>query len=391
MSFSGLSTNKLFTPNLIGEDVSEIIRTLTPFESPFLDWIGDAGDFAVNTKHEFIEDFLSPRTIIASTAVNSATAATGIQINGLSEALTIGQILEITGIAPEFLQVTSIVAGGNSILVNRNYDGSGVGSLAAGGTIRVKAPTAEEGHEHSGLNTAHLGNRRANTVGYFNIEIGATGTSRAVRLYGGDSYEMTRAKKLRELPALLEAEVLTGVLNNTNSLGTSTATRTMQGLRTMIQSPANNIPVNSSVVDASFTANPHLYIGDAFQNIFNNGASTTETWGIIADAQYFRDISNLNDTKVFDSSRDEFFKRVIRNYTGPFGSATVFLSRALRTRELMIIPRERVRVLPLQSRNFTYVEMGATGDNTKGELVGEYVVEGYHTGAMARIRTTSPA
>src|SRR5262249_46054699 len=153
---------------------------------------------------------------------------------------------------------------------------------------------------------------------------------------------------------LLEAEVLTGVLNNTNSLGTSTATRTMQGLRTMIQSPANGLaPVNSSVVDASFSANPHLYIGDAFQNMFNNGASTTETWGIIADSQYFRDISNMNDTKVVDSSRDEFFKRVIRNYTGPFGTATVFLSRALRTRELLIVPRERVRVLPLQSRNFT--------------------------------------
>jgi hypothetical protein len=35
--------------------------------------------------------------------------------------------------------------------------------------------------------------------------------------------------------------------------------------------------------------------------------------------------------------------------------------------------------------------MGATGDNVKGELVGEYVVEGYHTGAMARVRTSSPA
>jgi hypothetical protein len=203
-------------------------------------------------------------------------------------------------------------------------------------------------------------------VGYFNIEIGATGTSRAVNLYGGDSYDMARAKALRELPALLEAEVLTGVWNGTNSLGTSTATRTMQGLRTMIQSPANGTPVNSSVVDASFSANPHLYIGDAFQNMFNNGAATTETWGIIADAQYFRDISNMNDTKVQDSNQSELFKRVIRNYTGPFGQATVFLSRSLRTRELLIVPRERVRVLPLQGRNFDYLEMGADGRQHQG-------------------------
>jgi hypothetical protein len=390
MAFSGLSTSKYFTPNLIGEDVSEIIRTLSPYEAPFLDWLGDPTGFATNTKHEFIEDFMSPRAIINSTAINSATAATGIQINGLGDALTVGQVLEMTGIAPEYMQITSIVSGGNSILVSRNYDAGGIGSLAAGNVIRVKAPSAEEGHEHAGLSTAHLGNRRANTVGYFNVEIGATNTGRNVTLYGGDSYEMLRAKKLRELPALLEAEVLTGVWNGTNSLGTATATRTMQGLRSMIQSPANNVPVNSSVVDASFSANPHLYLGDAFMNIFNNGAATTETWGIIADAQYFRDISNMNDTKVLDSNRSELFQRVIRNYVGPFGQATVFLSRALRQRELLIVPRERVRVLPLQSRSFSYLEMGLTGDNLKGELVGEYVVEGYHTGAMARIRTSSP-
>ena len=385
MAFSGLSTNKLFTPNLLAEDVSEVFKTLTPYEAPFLDWLGDPSDFATNTKHEWIEDFLRPRTIINSTAIASATAATGFQINGLGEALTVGTILENAGITPEYLQVTSIVAGGNSILTSRNYDGSGIGSLAAGGTLRVKAPTAEEGHEHAGLHTARLGNRRANTVGYFNIEIGETGTGRSVKTYGGDSYEMARAKALKELPALLEGEVLTGVWNGTNSLGTSTATRTMQGLRAQITA------INSTVVDSSFSANPHLYLGDALQGAFGNGASTTETWGIIADQQYFRDISNMNDTKVTDSNQSELFKRVIRNYTGPFGTATVFLSRNLRTRELIIVPRERVRVLPLQGRSFAYEEMGKTGDNTKGMLVGEYVVEAYHTGAMARIRTSSPA
>ena len=386
MAFSGMSTNKYFTPNLVGEDVSEIIRTLAPYEAPFLDWVGDADGFATSTKHEFIEDFLRPRTIIASTAVNSATAATGIQVNGLGEALTIGTILENTTKDPaEFMQVTSIVSGGNSILVSRNYDGSGIGSLVAGGTLRVKAPTAPEGDEHAGLHTARLGNRRANTVGYFKIEIAATGTAMGVNLYGNDSYDRQRAKVLSEVPALLEAEVLTGVLNSTNSLGTATATRTMQGIRAQLTS------INSSVQDASFSANPHAYLGDVMQQAFNNGAATTESWGIVAGTQYFRDISNLNDTKVQDSNAREVFKRVIRNYEGPFGQCTVFLSRALASRELFIIPRERVRVLPLQGRNFVYREMGLSGDNLKGMIVGDYTNEVYHPSAMARIRTASPA
>jgi hypothetical protein len=385
MAFTGMSTNKYFTPNLVGEDVSEVIRTLAPYEAPFLDWLGDPDGFATNTKHEFIEDFLRPRTIINSTAIASATAATGFQVNGLAEALTIGTILEITGPTPERLQVTSIVSGGNSVLCSRNYDAAGIGSLAAGSTIVVRAPSAPEGDEHAGLHTARLGNRRANTCGYFKIEIGATGTAMGVNLYGGDSYERARAKVLRELPAILEAEVLTGVLNGTNSLGTATATRTMQGIRGQLTA------VNSTVVDASFSANPHLYLGDALQAAFNNGAATTETWGIVAGAQYFRDISNLNDTKVQDSNQSELFKRVIRNYSGPFGQCTVFLSRALQNRELLIVPRERVRVLPLQARNFVYKEMGLSGDNLKGMIVGDYVNETYHPSAMARVRTSSPA
>ena len=83
MAFSGMSTNKYFTPNLIGEDISDVISTLTPYEAPFLDWLGDPDGFATSTKHEFIEDFMRPRTIINSTAINSATAATGVQDVGI--------------------------------------------------------------------------------------------------------------------------------------------------------------------------------------------------------------------------------------------------------------------------------------------------------------------
>jgi hypothetical protein len=196
------------------------------------------------------------------------------------------------------MQVTSIVSGGNSILARRNYDGGGIGSLAAGGTIVVKAPSAPEGDEHNGAAHGAAGQPARERGGLLQGGDRRDWHRAGVNLYGGDSYENSRARRcLREVPALLEAEVLTGVWNATNSLGTATATRTMQGIRGQLTS------VNSTVVDASFSANPHLYIGDAMQNAFNNGAATTETWGIVAGPQYFRDISNLNDTKVQDSNR----------------------------------------------------------------------------------------
>lgn len=383
MAFSGLSTNALFTANLEGEDISPLLYALSPYESPFLDWLGDSDGFvAQSPKHEFIEDFLRPRYIINSTAINSATAATGIQVNGLGESLTVGTILENESSTPELMQVTSIAAGGNSILVSRAYDAGTTGSLVAGSQLFVRWPAAEEGHEHAGLHTRRVGNRRANTVGYFSVEIAATGTAigTSANQLGNDSYENQRAKVFREIPGLLESEVLRGVLNGTNSLGTTTATRTMQGIRTQLTS------INSTVSANSFAANPHLYIGNVWDQTYQNGAGTDETWAIVAGRTFFRNIADLNDTKVQDSNEREVFKRYIRTYTGPFGQATVILARALPATELLLVPRERLRVMPLQNRSFQYIEMGKSGDNTKGMAVGEYTLELHHQSAMARLR-----
>jgi hypothetical protein len=368
MAFSGLSTNKDFTVNLAAEDLSPIIATLAPYEAPFLNWLGDPDVMATSTKHEFVEDFLRPRYIIASTAVASATAATTFQVNGLGEALTVGTLLE-NETAAEVMQVASIL-GANSISVTRNYDNSGIGSLAAGGSFFVRWPAAEEGHEHTGSHAARRGNRRANTVGYFSIEIAASGTQ-------DDS---ARGKIFTEIPGLLESEVIRGVLNNTNSLGTSTATRTMQGLRGQITG------INSTVSATSFNANPHLYIGNIWEQVFQAGASESETWALVCGRTFYRDISNMNDTKVQDSNEREKFKRVIREYAGPFGNAAVLHSRAMPATELMLVPRERIKVVPLRGRSFFYEEMGKSGDNRKGLVTGEYTVEAHHPSAMGRLR-----
>jgi hypothetical protein len=382
VAFSGISTNRLFTPNLIGEDISSIIATLAPVEAPFLDWLGDGGTFAISTKHEYVMDYLRPHYLIASTAIASATANTAFQVNGLGQAVSVGTLLENESANPEIMQVVSIV-GANSIVVSRNYDGAATGSLVAGGQLYVRGPAGLEGQEHSGEHTARPGTRTANTVGLFNIPIAVSGTQAAIgrNTLGMESFESSRAKLFKQAPSDLEKEVLRGVLNTTNSLGTTSATRTMKGVRSHLTA------VNSTIAASSFSANPHKYIGDVWQSAFNNGASADEEWGIVAGYTWYRDISNLNDTKVYDSTMDENFKRVITMYQGPMGRARVFPSRVLPASELIIVPRQRVRVVPLTGRNFTYEELGRSGDNTKGQVIGEYTVEVHHPDAMARAHT----
>lgn len=382
MAFSGLSTNLLFTNNTVGEDLSTVIATLAPIEAPFLDWLGDSNVFATSTKHEYVEDFMRPHYITVSTAVNSATAATGIQINGLGLALTVGTILENESAAPEVMQVSSI-PGANSILVTRAYGGGTTGSLAAGGQLYVRAPAGLEGADHTGANTQRLGTRTANTVGLFQVEIAASGTQLAIanNTLGNDTLDSNRAKNIRQVLSDLEKEVIRGVWNSTNSLGTSAQTRTMKGIRNFVST------VNSTVTAASFAANPHLYIGNVWEQAYSNGAAETERWGIVAGRTWYRDISNLNDTKVQDTNRSEMFKRVIRSYEGPFGNCDVFLSRALPASELLIVSADRCKVVPLQGRTFQVLPMSISGDNRKEMIVGEYTIELHHESAMARMHT----
>ena len=180
-----------------------------------------------------------------------------------------------------------------------------------------------EGADHSGADTRRLGTRQANTLGLFRMEIAESATSLEAGLLS-DSYDTRVRKAFTSILYSLENEVIRGKWNAANSLGTATTTRTLKGIKTFLTT------INSAITASSFAANPHLYIGDAWEQAWSQGANVgTETWGIVAGSTFFRNLSDLNDTKVSDSNEREEFKRVIRRYTGPFGTAELFLGRTL--------------------------------------------------------------
>lgn len=377
MAFSGLASNELFAANDIQRSIAEIVRGLSPKEIPFIDWIGDSGRFATNIKHEYFEDNQLPNYIVASTAINSATANTSFQTNGLGLALNVGQLLENESAAPEIMQVVTIV-GANSLTVSRNYGGGGVGSLAPGGQLYVRASAGVEGADHTGADTRRLSTQKANTVGLFRMELAQSQTQFSLAQIGNDGWEARKAKGMRDILHQLEKEVVRGVLNS-SSLASATTTRTMQGIRPQITT------VNSTIVSASFVANPHLYLKNLWAQVYANGASVgTETWGVVAGSTWFAAMSDLNDTKVQDSNQSEVFKRQVRRYAGPYGEADLFLSRVMPDTSLMLVPKERLQIVPMQGRSFMYEDMAKTGDNRKGLLTGEYTVEVYNEAGMAR-------
>lgn len=379
MAFTGNTTNEMIAALLAAENVSDQVARITPKSAPVLEWLTAGRGFRPtgNIVHEYVQGYRLPNAIVNSTAIASATAATGFQINGLGEALTVGTLLE-NDTTYEVMQVTSI-AGPNSILCSRNFDGVATGSLAAGGTLVVRAMGSPEGQDHSGMHTARLGTRTANTVGYFRIELAASGSQLRQGVLGGENFAQAESNALVDLPKQLEMEIIRGRLNSANSIATTSTTRTMKGIKGFL----TTVNSYSSNFSSSMAANAHLVIGDLWQQVWRNGASDSEDWALIAGDTYYRYISNLNDTKVTDSNTSTLFQRQIRTYTGPFGSAPVFLSRALKSEELLLIPRGRV--VPVVYRPFERQVIAPQGDNVKTQFVGEYTLEVHHESAMGRV------
>lgn len=381
MPFSGLSTSSMFTAGpLNAEDVARQIALLAPDETPVLDWLGDPDTFAANTVHEWLEEELRPNVLQTSTALNSADVTATVADFG--DLLTVGTVLEYQSNGA-MVQITSIV-GVNSIRYSVNYGGSGhiPNSVAVGAELYIHWPLALEGDDHPGRDVTRKRVRRSNYVSLFHLPVAISGTQLAVNPLGDGGNEMDHQKNLRLREALRDLEKMTLVGRTSgNSIGSSTAYRAANGLRPTIST------VNSTVTASSFAANPHLYIGDVMEQAFKNGALDSEEWGIVAGRTYFRNISDMNDTKVQDSNASESFKRVIRNYQGPFGMMSVFMSRHIPATSALIFPRNRVKVVPLQGRSFYFKDIASTGDADKSLLIGEYTVEVHHQKAMAQLKS----
>jgi hypothetical protein len=373
MPFSGKATYDNFP--LIGEDVSETMLLISPNETPFLSLLPAPPNPATNIYHQWTEEALGPDRIVASTAVNSATAATGIQINGFGNQLQVGMLLELepsSGVL-EVVQVSSI-PGPNSVLVTRNFGSRGVNSLVAGGTLFVISTAELEGSETSG-DVTRPRTRRDNYTQIFKKPITISGTDQSVRTAPDVGSEFDHQTTLRtiELARDLEKAVFRSVASG-SSIGSSSAYRTMNGLRQFLTG------INSTVAANSFAENPILYINDLLQQAWNNGARDLDV--IAAGPQWKRDISGTNVAKLQVTQDETGIQRLVEFVQTDFGQVRVLLTPWLPDRYLMGVATSRIRVTPLQGRSFQREMLAKTGDSQKGHIVGEYTLEVHHPDKM---------
>ena len=372
MPFTGLATHDDF--EIIGEDVSDIMRLISPTETPLLDLLPEPDMPVTNVYHQWTEEELGPDTVIASTAVASATAATGVTVQHAT-LLQPGMLIEN---GDEVMQITTINASNGQVTFTRGVGGSAVSSLAPGGSLFVQATAELEGSETSG-DVTRVRTRRSNYTQIFKKPITVSGTRQSVITAPNVANEFDHQviARSRELLRDLEKSVIRS-RNVANSIGGDSNYRSMRGLRSFIENINSKVPANS------FASNPIDYVNDILQDVWNAGATDLDV--LVCGHQWKRDLSATNASNLYVTQDERGVERRVEYVTTDFGNLRVVLSRWMPASSLLALASGRVMVKPLQGRSFQRMELAMTGDNKKGHVLGEYTLEIHHPHRMGQLR-----
>lgn len=363
MAFSGKAIYDSGVFDDIAEDVSDMISMISPYESPLLDVIGDGDRPATNVLYEWLEDALQPDTLVASCAIASTASDTVFGIAaGLAKYIKAGCLLKMgRAYNAELCQVS--VISGNSITVTRAFGGTTASSYAAGySSVYVVSDTALEGEDVT-VDTSRSRSRKTNYIQLFKKDIIISGTTQAVKMLGGisDEFSYQQQQRMRELLKNLEKNVIQSRLSG-NTLGSSTAYRTMSGLLQMI---STNIVSIGTIVDST--------LGSVIQAAWAYGGIDVDL--ICADENWKREIDWLATARVRTVPDEVRFRSLITYFESSFGTQQCIMSRWMPTSSLLALATPRLGIVPLQGRSFAYRDIAPTGDAVKGMIVGEYTLE----------------
>lgn len=368
MSFTGKATYSAgATLPEIAEDVADIVSIVSPYETPFLDHLGDPPRAASSTYHEWLEDTLLPnKDTINDASVDSSGYSTSIIVSHGSY-FRVGDQIQGAGMS-ELLLVTSI--GGDTISVTRGYGGTTEETLVDGQTLHILGNAALEGDDAP---TARFSNRQrlGNWTQIFTAAVRVSGSELAVRkLSIADELDYQKQERLRELLRDLENTVINGISAESDQQGSSTVRRTMKGilpaLTTNVFEPGQSgFPADTDLTEEQLNL--------ALRLIWENASSQVDT--IVCNGYQKRRINGFITSSRSYASNEDTFRNMVSMYESDFGVCRVVLSRSVPTDKILLVDSSRLDVLPLAGRSFQYKALASTGDFDAGELIGEYTLE----------------
>lgn len=386
MSFSGKPTYAAGAdlPE-IAEDVSDIISIVSPFETPLLDWLGDAKRPAMSTVHEWLEDSLLPNTdtINQTTFTPNPTDATAVTVAN-SARFQVGDLVK-PGLAAEVMQVAAIAGG--TLTVVRRFGGTPGSALANGLKLTILGNAALEGADAP---PARFTNRvrKQNYTQIFTATVDVTGSMHAARQHGiADELDYQKQERMRELLRDLENCVVNGTAPAATPQGSSSVRRSMNGLTRLIatnqfQPGQGGFPAGGGTGNNELT---ETVLNAGLRAIWEQSSGKVDT--IVVNGVQKRRINQfVSSTARAYAPEDSRFREMISVYESDFGVCRVILSRWVPTDTVLFLDSSRIEVLPLQGRSFHFKPLASTGDSSSGLVVGEYTMEFRNENAHGVVR-----
>lgn len=368
------------------EDVSDVIGIVSPWETPLLDYLGDAKRPAASTVHEWIEDTLLPNTdtLNQTTFTPDAQNATALTVNNGAR-FRVGDIVRPDQ-SSEVIFVSSI--SGNVLTVIRGYGNTTKATLANGRKLFILANTTLEGADADAARfTSRV--RKQNYTQIFASTVEVSGSMQAVRAHGvQDELDYQKQERLRELLRDLENCVINGAAPATNAQGGSTVRRSMNGI--IKQLSTNVFTPGSGGFPSGGGAGADLneaVLNAALRLSWEQSSGQIDT--IVVNGFQKRRINSFISTQRAYQPEDANFRDMVSVYESDFGVCRVILSRWMPADSMLLLDSSRIDVLPLRGRSFAYKPMGVTGDSVHGQVIGEYTAEFRNENAHAMVKGLS--
>jgi len=385
MSFTGKATYGAGSdlPELV-EDVSDVIGIVSPYETPFLNHIGDAKRAAQSTVHEWIEDeLLANSDMINQTLfLPSATTATAITVDS-GDRFRAGDLVQPEN-EGEVMFVASV--SGNILTVIRGYGATTAVALADNMVLSILGNAALEGDDAP---VARFTNRtrQQNFTQIFTAAVDVSGSMQASRAFGvDDEVDYQKQERMRELLRDLENCAINGVAPEYNQVGSASVRRSMNGVIPLIQTN-DLVPGQDGLPDGGGAGNDELneeLLNAALRRVWDQSSGNIDT--IVVGGAQKRKINEFASASRQYVPEDTSFRDMLNVYESDFGVCRVVLSRWVPADTLLLLDSSRIEVMPLQGRSFQFKPLAASGDSFKGQVIGEYTLEMKNEQAHAKLQ-----
>lgn len=345
------------------ENISDELLLLNPYQIPMLSLVG-YGQAVTNTTYGWVEDKLNVMNDQLNGAITNAATSIIVDTGDLFRP---DQVIRV---GEELMLVTAVST--NTLTVTRAYGGTTAAVGADNALVEIMFNIQDEGADARDSKYKARVNR-SNVTQIFDDTVKISGTAQAISQYGIDDLYLYEKMKVQDRLVLeLENAIVNGIKFESGDR------RMMGGIRQFI---------STNITDALAADLTWDMINNEMLKIFKAGGMKDATRHVLM-------CSPIQNTKMTKLDKDlvrttndaSSTGRNITTVTTNYGVLQIIPNINFKADEVMILDANRISAKPLQGRAFTHEYLGKTGDNMKGQIVGEYTLEFKQEEAHSRIR-----